>query len=505
MPDVVISTVQNVAFPTRFNQQLQHSAASNHLEQLPSYNRADNPAVSGSNAPLIRPTIVRTTALQAVTQDYAVVPRFGQVRIPDFANSGHLEVNKKKGVVTTPGGYKISMKNGELKILSPANASKKNSEEKWTTIKADWPDKIVEKSESQTQTRSNGRVIRSITTNPPPPPSRADDFGDSGGADDAGDDPVVRESDGNVWRYRGWGSFLLPDGTKITVQEKGKEENIHINQVDIYNGNKHVGIKNKLTKARWKKVDEQVSQKAGAWQTTNQRDRWVQSGNTRRLIRTTEQSRTVETHRKERHKIDQTFSSTVSDVKSDGYQHDKNTRDGKVFRLAGDGDDWKIVTKDQSTNGRELLSGAGVGKDDQHKMYQLGDKIADSDLRARGLHVPWKTKLQNYGTSLIPLGTQQIQMNSTHWQNLQTNFIGFQHQRHIPLPVMTPEQNPLRNTYAGPFGGMSLYPHQNISQQHPEQILSTLYASIGRLISLLSLFDEMKSGRQMSYQRALHG
>ena len=40
----------------------------------------------------------------------------------------------------------------------------------------------------------------------------------------------------------------------------------------------------------------------------------------------------------------------------------------KTFSIAGDGDDWSV-------NGREVVSGAGKGKDDPLKMYQLGGEI----------------------------------------------------------------------------------------------------------------------------------
>ena len=40
-----------------------------------------------------------------------------------------------------------------------------------------------------------------------------------------------------TWRYQGTGSFHLPDGTKITIHEKGAGKDLHIDQVDIYNGN----------------------------------------------------------------------------------------------------------------------------------------------------------------------------------------------------------------------------------------------------------------------------
>ena len=38
-------------------------------------------------------------------------------------------------------------------------------------------------------------------------------------------------------------ALSLPDGTKISIKEKGEGKDLHINQVDIYNGNKHVQVK----------------------------------------------------------------------------------------------------------------------------------------------------------------------------------------------------------------------------------------------------------------------
>ena len=128
--------------------------------------------------------------------------------MPDYANAGNLDVDKKAGVVKTPGGYEVAVKDGTVTIKGPSG--------KTTQLKAEPPNRSVTKSVTNNETRTQSTVERQLPR-----------------------DPVVRESDGDVWRYAGTGSFNLPDGTKITIQEQGTDKDLHINQVDIYNGNKH--------------------------------------------------------------------------------------------------------------------------------------------------------------------------------------------------------------------------------------------------------------------------
>jgi ABC-type multidrug transport system fused ATPase/permease subunit len=125
-------------------------------------------------------------------------------------------VDKAKGVVTTPGGFNVSVADGRVRIQNPDG--------KWTDLKAEPPERTVTSTRTSKETRQQATVERQLPN-----------------------DPVVRESDGDVWRYAGAGTFLLPDGTQIRIQEQGTTSDLHINRVDIYNGNKHVGIDSKLT------------------------------------------------------------------------------------------------------------------------------------------------------------------------------------------------------------------------------------------------------------------
>ena len=152
----------------------------------------------------------------------------------------------------------------------------------------------------------------------------------------------MRESDGDVWRYQGTGTFNLPDGTKITIQEKGDSKDLHINQVDIYNGNKHVSVDSQLTSAEWQTVSSK-SERVSATP-------WRNLG--------TVEERQVTTRVTEQQEARQKFATTFSDVKKDGYAHDAATADGQSFQLAGDGIAW-------SQGGKEVQSGAGKGKDDK--------------------------------------------------------------------------------------------------------------------------------------------
>ena len=153
-------------------------------------------------------------------------------------------------------------------------------------------------------------------------------------------DPVVRESDGDVWRYQGTGSFHLPDGTKITIHEKGAGKDLHIDQVDIYNGNKHVGIKSQLTASEWQTVDRKVERSVGNWRTTSSNRRTQWQGRRGQVIRTDTQQRTIRTTTTETQHAKQQFATTFTDVTRDGFAHDMRTDDGRTFRIAGDGDDW---------------------------------------------------------------------------------------------------------------------------------------------------------------------
>lgn len=253
----------------------------------------------------------------------------GYAAMPDFSNSGWLGVDKNKGTIQTPGGYEVKVNNGQVQIKAPNG--------KFTDLKAEPPERVVK-----------GKETRTLPVLPR--------------------DPAVRESDGDVWRYQGAGSFMLPDGTKITINEQGEGKDLHISDVDVYNGNQHVHVDSKLTSSNWKTYKT----KTGAWKRTS--------------------ARTMEREKTSYQRADQKFQTTFSNVTRDGFMHDLATKDGERFFAAGDGDDW-------SKNGREVISGAGKGKDDKTKAFQLGEGINSSWLGYRPLHVPWNGYM--YGMTSI--------------------------------------------------------------------------------------------------------
>ena len=304
---------------------------------------------------------------------------------PDFQNAGNLSVNKKKSTVTTPGGYEIMARDGKVRIKSPNG--------KWSEMEAVQPERTLTKRGEKTETRNQVIARR---------------------------DPIVRESDGDVWRFQGDGSFRLPDGTKISIKEKGEGKDLHINQVDIYNGNKHVQVKNKLKSAVYetykKDVKREVTQ---GWQESNRQWR----GN--RLVRTDER-KILETVT-EQQRVKQTFDSSISDVKKDGYLHDALTKDGKTFSIAGDGDDWSV-------NGREVVSGAGKGKDDPLKMYQLGGEINRFKGGEQGVNIPLKTSYMDINQTLIQ-GFGGAYASASSWA-LTARWVPLAHSK--PLPIWVP-------------------------------------------------------------------
>jgi hypothetical protein len=239
--------------------------------------------------------------------------------MPDYRNAGWLDVDKNTNTVFTPGGWEIRVKDGQVQVKAPNG--------KWTTLKAEPPTRTV------TDTKT---VVERVLPR----------------------DPVVRESDGAEWRYQGTGTFILPDGTKITIQEVGEGKDLHISQVDIYNGNKHVAIKSELVSSKWQTVRTE----------TDVSRRWEG----RRLLRTT----TVTKHQE----AVQKFRTTISDVMNDGWRADAAQSDGVRFRAAGDGDDW---TRDGT--GREV-----IGSGSKTEAFRLGDALGDSTVGEMGLIIPWR-------------------------------------------------------------------------------------------------------------------
>jgi hypothetical protein len=59
----------------------------------------------------------------------------GYAALPDFKNSGALDVDKQAGTVKTPGGYEIAVKDGKVRIKSPNG--------KWTDLKAEPPNRTL--------------------------------------------------------------------------------------------------------------------------------------------------------------------------------------------------------------------------------------------------------------------------------------------------------------------------------------------------------------------------
>lgn len=265
----------------------------------------------------------------------ADVGKYEQQLLPVY--KGYLKVDEEKGQVTTPGGYKIIVKDGTVRI--------EVTKGKFTCLKAEPPGKTLETRTSKTETRRNEVVERQLRR-----------------------DPAVRESDGDVWRYAGTGSFILPDGTKVTVQETGATHDLHINQVDIYNGDKHVAVRTQLVKSSYRTVRTETRTENGGWQTTSTRreDRW--RGNRGQRVRVENQKRDVTTIKIDYQEAAQEFKTTFSGVSNDAKSHDEESDDGFQFKLAGHGEAWAV-------GNREVVSGAGKGKDDKTKAFQLGGEI----------------------------------------------------------------------------------------------------------------------------------
>lgn len=131
--------------------------------------------------------------------------------IPDFSQAGRLDVDAGRGIVKTPGGFVLSVKDGQVTITAPNGKN--------IALKAEPPGRdIVSSAATRDRPAITERTLRG--------------------------DPVVRASDGREWRYTGTGSFVLPDGTRIRISEAGKQEDgtLHIDRVDVYNGNKHFAM-----------------------------------------------------------------------------------------------------------------------------------------------------------------------------------------------------------------------------------------------------------------------
>ena len=380
-----------------------------------------------------------------------MAPQIGYAAMPDFSRSGHLAVDKKKGVVRTPGGYNVSVANGQVKIQSPNG--------KWSTLKAEPPGRTVTSSSTATQTRTQQTTERVLPR-----------------------DPAVRESDGDVWRYQGTGTFQLPDGTKITIQEKGKDKGLHINQVDIYNGNKHVSVDSKLESANWKTVKRDVSTSATGWQTTSSNRRWQG----RRLVRNDNQQRQVTTNVTEKQVADQKFKTTFSDVKLDGFRHDFNTKDGQKFRLGGDGDDW-------IQNGKEVISGAGKGKDDKTKAFQLGKKMDASWLGYRPLQVPWNVYAYQMSPAVQQFGGHHLGASAGHWGQLGSAYCGMQRSPYLGVQSQISNMGGFDSLYGGPLGGGALWGNGFAGGFNANAHFSAMNGSVGSMLDVFGGLGALQS------------
>jgi len=319
--------------PDKPRQQTNNLANNLPQNTLSQNNAAVNPQFVNNAA--VDPNFVHNAKATLPGNMAADVGKYEQQLLPVY--KGYLKVDQEKGQVTTPGGYKIIIKDGVVRI--------EISKGKFTSMKAEPPGKTLTSKSSKSETRRNEVVERQLAR-----------------------DPAVRESDGDVWRYAGTGSFILPDGTKVTVQETGATHDLHINQVDIYNGDKHVAVKSQLVKSAYKTVRTETKTENGAWQTTRSRreDRW--SGRRGQRVRIDDQKREVTTTRIEYQEAVQEFKTTFSGVSNDAKAHDEELDDGFQFKLAGHGEAWAV-------GNREVLSGAGKGKDDKTKAFQLGGEI----------------------------------------------------------------------------------------------------------------------------------
>jgi hypothetical protein len=358
-------------------------------------------------------------ALDAAMSPWGATAAVGYAALPDFRNSGKLRVNKQAGTVTTPGGYNIQVRDGQVRIQTPDG--------KWTQLKAEPPNRTLVNTTDDTETRTTSTVERQLRR-----------------------DPVVRESDGDVWRYQGTGSFHLPDGTKITIHEKGSGKDLHIDQVDIYNGNKHVGIKSQLTSSEWQTIDRRVERSTGDWRTTSSRRQTTWRGRRGQVTRTDTEQRTTRTTTTETQRANQQFATTFSNVARDGFAHDAATADGHNFHIAGDGAAW-------AENGREAISGAGKGRDDKTKAYKLGGQIENSWEGFRPVEVPWN--VYAFGMTSLTPATMNAQwaQSPEHFQALGQRFASSMTAAHLGMPTTVDNMGGFTALFGGPLGGAAYH------------------------------------------------
>ena len=90
------------------------------------------------------------------------------------------------------------------------------------------------------------------------------------------------------------------------------------------------------------------------------------------------------------------------------------SKDAKTFSIAGDGDDWSV-------NGRSR-GGAGKGKDDLLKMYQLGGEINRFKGGEQGVNIPLKASYMDINQTLIQ-GFGGAYASASSWAGRRDEFL----------------------------------------------------------------------------------
>jgi hypothetical protein len=201
------------------------------------------------------------------------------------------------------------------------------------------------------------------------------------------------------------------------------------------------------------------------------------------------QQRQVTQQVTEHQQANQKFQTTFSDVKRDGYRHDARTEDGQSFRLAGNGAAW-------SQNGREVMSGAGKGKDDVNKAFQLGERIGRNWDGYRPIDVPWKVYATHMQSASASFFQQQWGDTTPHWLNLHQKFSDWQPKPHLPMMTTATNLGGLQSLYGGPMGGSALW--GNAFQASLSARFEMMQGSVSQLLSVFDQLDRMRLGMQQA-------
>ena len=245
-----------------------------------------------------------------------------------------------------------------------------------------------------------------------------------------------------------------------------------------------MGVKSQLTASKWETFDRKVTQNTGDWRTTSS-SRQVRG---RQVIRTDNQARVVTTTTTEQQRAKQEFATTFTNVTRDGFAHDVATDDGRTFRIAGDGDDW-------AEKGREVISGAGKGKDDKTLAYKLGDKIDQNWVGFRPVEVPWNVYAFGMTTFTPAVMTDQWNQSPDHFYNLGQQFAGHMTSQHLGLNTRVENMGGFNSIYAGPMGGASMYgqgfSHGFQAAQHVEAMQTSVMGMLGVYGQLDQMSDNL--------------